>query len=367
MPRSSDSPPAETQRKRVLRTLESELLAGKYSPNVAMPSEFDLCTRFKVSRTTVRLALDELSHRGLIYKRHGKGTFAHRVEPRPIKPIGLLIREPQKLSNPYFADLIRGANTYLMSLGSCISVIHQSPGSWSSSLIQSMGGVIVIPTPLQQEDIDALTHLRLPYVICTDAVLSGPTISYDVQQAAQRLTEGLLALGHRRFGIVSGHMQHADLLKKNGIAAALRTVGIDFSQVPDFMTNFDERLGRQAAQALLTTHRDVTAVIATDDLLALIVMQVAQQSGRRVPSDLSVAGFNDLPMSALFEPALTTVHFPIIEAGRKAAEMLCLHLLKHEPLGSISMGHHIVWRQSTAPAAPGPITTSTLRKSRRKE
>ena len=154
----------------------------------------------------------------------------------------------------------------------------------------------------------------------------------------------------RKFGIISGHNQHGDALKKEGIREALGGVGIDFSTVPDFLTNFDEKVGRMAARTLLSTHPEITALIATDDMLALIAMQVAQQLGRRVPTDLSVVGFNDLAISALFEPALTSVHFPVVEAGRKAAEMICLHLLKGEPIVSKPMGHEIVWRQSTAPA-----------------
>ncbi|MGH7944087.1 MAG: substrate-binding domain-containing protein [Opitutaceae bacterium] len=356
MPRTTPSDPSpknrKTQRARLLRVLETEIIGGKYPPEEPMPSEHELCARFKVSRTTVRHALGDLAHKGHIYKQHGRGTFAHRVQPRPIKPIGLLIREPQKLSNPYFVDLIRGANSYLMSIGSYVSVIHQSPQEWTSHLIGSIGGVIVIPTPLKQEDIDALERWRLPYVICTDAVLKGPTISYDFRSAALHLTEGLLGLGHRKFGIISGHMQHGDLLKKDGIREALTKAGIDFDAVPDYMTNFDEKIGRQAANALFARHPEITAIIATDDILALIAMQVAQQRGRRVPFDLSVVGFNDLAVSALFEPALTSVHFPVVEAGRKAAEMLCLHIMKGEPIVSKPMGHEIIWRQSTAPITP---------------
>ncbi len=313
-----------------------------------MPSEHELCARFSVSRTTVRHALADLAHMGLIYKRHGSGTYAHRVQPSPIKPLGLLIREPQKLSNPYFVDLIRGANTYLMSLGSHIAVINQAPGEWPAHLVASLAGVIVIPTPLEQGDIDVLKTRKIPFVICTDALLDGPIVSYGVETAARNLTECLLALGHRQFGLISGHRQHADQMKKTGVRSALEAAGIDFSTVPDFLTNFDENKGRRAAEVLLKKHPEVTAIIATDDLLALIAIQVARHQGRRVPGDLSVVGFNDLAVSALFEPSLTTVKFPVVEAGRRAAELICLNVLKSEVICSSELGHHIVWRQSAA-------------------
>lgn len=332
------------------RTLEKEILEGTHPPSRPMPSEHELCARFKVSRTTVRLALSHLAHKGYVYKQHGRGTFAHRVERQDIKPIGLLACEPEKLANPYFVDLIRGANTYLISLGSYISVISHPPREWPSHLIHSIAGAIVIPTPLTQEDVAGLDKWSIPFVVASDSELEGPAILYGIELAAQQLTEGLLALGHRNFGLISGHRQHSDLIKRRGIAKALARAGIDFATVPDYMTNFDVRLGRQAAQDLFKTHPEITALIATDDILAMAAMQVAQQIGRRVPFDISVVGFNDLATSALFEPALTTVQFPVIAAGRKAAEALCHKILKREPLVSLKMGHEIIWRQSTAPA-----------------
>ena len=348
-----EAPTRNTQRAAILTTLEREIAEGKYPPEQAMPSEHEMCRRFQVSRGTVRLVLADLEHKGHIYKRHGKGTFAHPAQQHSLRPIGLLIREPQKLSNPYFMDLIRGANSYLSSVGSYVSVIHQSAEEWSAQLINSLDGVIVVPTPLKPEEIAALNRSKLPYIICTDARMRGPTISYGVREAAQELTMGLLKLGHRKFGIISGHMKHSDLLKKQGIAKALDSKGIAFDTVPDYLTNFDATCGREAARELLTKHPDVTAIIASDDVLAIVAIQVAQQLGRRVPEDLSVVGFNDLPLSALFDPALTTVNFPVLDAGRRAAELLCLHALKKEPLASQDLGYRINWRQSTAAPRSG--------------
>jgi LacI family transcriptional regulator len=298
----------------------------------------------------VRLALSQLAQKGYIYKQHGRGTFTHRVETPRIKPIGLLACEPEKLGNPYFVDLIRGLNTYLTSVGSYVSVISQPPREWASHLIHSVDGVVVVPTPLRQEDIGDLERWGKPYLIASDSELQGPAILYDVETAARRLTEGLLEFGHRKFGIISGHRQHSDLLKKRGIAAALEKAGISFSAIPNYLTNFDVKLGRQAAQDLLESRPETTALIATDDVLAISAIQVAQQCGRKVPFNLSVVGFNDLAISALVSPALTTVHFPVVSAGRRAAEVLCLKVLKGEPVTSTQIGHEIIWRQSTAPA-----------------
>lgn len=329
------------------QVLEKELLSGKYPPSVPLPSENELCKRFDVSRTTVRLALSHLANRGYIYKQHGRGTFAHHVRRQTVKPTALLACEPEKLENPYFLDLIHGANSYLISLGSHLSIISQRPHEWSSSLISSISAAIVIPTPLQQEDLKHFEDWGMPYVIASESELRGPSISYGIEVAAERLTEGLLAMGHRKIGLISGRRRHSDLIKRRGVDHALIRAGIDVATVPDLMTNFDLRLGKQATQELLRSHPDVTAIIASDDLLAIAAMQVAQAMGKRIPVDLSVAGFNDLAMSALFTPALTTVKFPVFAAGRRAAEALCLRVMRNEPLPTLDMGHEILWRESS--------------------
>lgn len=343
----------ETNRQRIVKALSGEILASTYAPDVPMPSEHELCARFEVSRITVRLALSDLEHKGLLYRRHGSGTYAHPVKERMVKPLLLLEREPQKVGSAFFTDLIRGINGYLMTIGSHLSVVNDPPRLWFGALTQSVAGVIVVPNLIMPEDLRELERLKLPYVICPNSEFTAPTVGFDVKKSARKVTQGLLDLGHRKFALISGHAQHTDKLKKEGIAEVLSKAGIEFSSVPDYMTNYDEKLGRLAAQKLFHSHPDRTAVIATDDVLALIVVQVAQQIGKSVPFDLSVVGFNDLAISALFEPALSTVHYPILEAGRTAAEMVCLHVLKGSPLQSVDLAHKINWRQTTGPARPG--------------
>lgn len=335
---------------RVTRALSSEILKGKYKGDGALPTEKELGERFSVSRITVRRALSDLEHMGLVYRRHGSGTYAYPVQKRTLAPIALILLEPHKLSNPYFADLIRGANTYLMTIGSHISVLHRAPRDWSPTFGRSFAGAIVVPSQVTVDDLESLRKFELPFVVCPNSDIPAPTVGFDVRKAAETLTSGLIALGHRRFALISGHDEGTDMQKKEGIAMALKAAGIEMTSVPDYRTNYDEQVGRDAAYKIMKDHPETTAVVATDDVLGVIMVQTAIQSGRCVPRDLSVVGFNDLSMSALLEPALSTVHFPIAEAGRCAAEMLCLCVLKRTPLSSIDLPYRLVWRQSTAPA-----------------
>jgi len=131
----------------------------------------------------------------------------------------------------------------------------------------------------------------------------------------------LEALGHKRIGVISGPeslltvRQRLDGLIR-GSRPELRTVEADFTREG----------GREAAKKLLTEaggdDRDITALIALNDLMAAGVLAAAAELGRRVPEDLSVVGFDDLPFAADLGPALTTVRLPLREMGERAMELL---------------------------------------------
>ena len=125
--------------------------------------------------------------------------------------------------------------------------------------------------------------------------------------------EHLRGLGHRRIGVVCGP---ADLLtvreRRDGLPADAPAVEADFTREG----------GRKAASALLADHPELTAVIALNDLMAAGVLAAAREGGRAVPADLSVVGFDDLPIAADLTPGLTTVRLPLEAMGRQAMELL---------------------------------------------
>jgi len=166
---------------------------------------------------------------------------------------------------------------------------------------------------------------------------------------AQNLTERLLTLGHRRFGIISGHNEHSDRHRKNGIARALKKAGISFAGVTDITTNYDAQAGHNAAIELFRTAKRPTAVIAFDDCLAAQTMVAAKAQGLRIPEDLSVVGFNDSPFGLFLDPPLTTIRFPAFEAGRKGAELLVAAGQEKKPVSSFTLNYELVWRKSVGP------------------
>ena len=213
-------------------------------------------------------------------------------------------------------------------------------------MVQSLGGVLVIPRLLNSLDLDLIADFKLPYLIVIKSDLKGPTLKMNPSGAAQEMTVRLLNLGHRRFGVISGHNEHSDRQKKKGIARALKEAGIAFPSERDIATNYDIKAGRDAAVKLLGCEDRPTAIIAFDDCLAAQTISIAKGQGLRIPEDLSVVGFNDSPFGNFLDPPLTTVRFPTFEAGRKGAELIVTAGRANKAVSSFKLDYEVIWRKS---------------------
>ncbi|OGV62180.1 MAG: hypothetical protein A3K19_01325 [Lentisphaerae bacterium RIFOXYB12_FULL_65_16] len=332
-----------------VETLGGEVRAGKYAAGQPMPSENQLCARFGVSRMTVRVILARLERDGLIYRQQGKGTFAYPPSAA-VKPVAFWLKDLGKASSPYMSELIAGADAHLSGVGAHVSATGAPLSAWSAAFCQSMAGVIVIPLNVDAGDIRQLAAFGLPHVTLMESDVPGPVVGMDPRGAARAITRGLLDLGHRRFALITGHRQHTDRQKRLGIAEALAKARLRIEDVPDFETDYEPDAAREAAEALLRQFCRPTAVICFDDTLALQFISVAQRVGVRVPEDISVTGFNDSPFSALIAPPLSTVRFPVREAGRIAARLVAEASTAGAAIKSVYLEHELVWRQSTGPA-----------------
>jgi LacI family transcriptional regulator len=135
----------------------------------------------------------------------------------------------------------------------------------------------------------------------------------DNVDGARRARAHLEALGHRRIGAVSGPDTLLTVRQRlEGLGDGLTTIEADFTREG----------GYEAAKQLLAEHPDLTALIALNDVMAAGVLAAAKDTGRDVPGDLSVIGFDDLPFTADLSPALTTVRLPLRHMGERAMALL---------------------------------------------
>jgi DNA-binding LacI/PurR family transcriptional regulator len=278
-----------------------------------------------------------LENRGLIYRKHGKGTFAHGRSTRIHRYIGVLMKSPQTAEHRPMAEMVRGVQTVMASLHSAVLLISTPPEEWRPEKASSLGGVIVVPQDVTVHDLDILKNRNLPFLLFTESDLPGPRVRLGQREAARHMTEQLLRLGHRRIALLTGYDACLDAPKRMGVHDALRDAGIDPAQAPECSAHGQEGGIFQAAHDVLHLRPRPTAVIAFDDSLGSILsFQARRQESIQVPADLSIVSFHDWPYLNFVEPALTTTRFEFFTAGQRAAEALNHAALTGEPVPDLN-------------------------------
>jgi LacI family transcriptional regulator len=176
-----------------------------------------------------------------------------------------------------------------------------------------------------------------------------PTIDSDNLRGGQLATEHLLELGHRRIAMLTGRpdLQSAQL-REQGYRQALAAAGVRAEEELILLGDYDPEISVQRARQLLTAPEPPTAVFAANDMSAIATIEAATGLGWRVPGDLSVVGFDNIPESALCSPPLTTVNQPIRQMGEQAIQLL-LQLLRGQASETIhiTLPTNLVVRQTT--------------------
>jgi LacI family transcriptional regulator len=249
---------------------------------------------------------------------------AQSLRSRRTNVIGVLLWDFE----PFSAELLKGAAQAIRDTGYELVVysgggLSRTRTGWERRYLSRLSGLTdgaILVTP---------TVIDVPYTSPVVAVdpqpgMSGtPTVDSDSLTGARLATEYLLGLGHRRIGFVGGR---ADLesarRREQGYREAHGSFGLAVD--PDLVRvgHYEEEGARFAARELLAHPVPPTAVFAANDIMAMTTSRVAASLGLRVPDDLSVIGFDNIPESALNEPPLTTVEQPIQRMGYEAIRLL---------------------------------------------
>ncbi|MGW7316964.1 LacI family DNA-binding transcriptional regulator [Streptomyces sp. NPDC054865] len=235
---------------------------------------------------------------------------------------------------------------------------------------QRAGGVVLTGGAVEDPDHIAALAARVsriaatgaPVVLCgrpplpVDAGLPVATVVFDDRGGAFRLAEHLLALGHRRIAYVAGPpglSTSRERLAGHRDALARHDPGLPATCAPlTVHAGFERSAGYDAARELLRRAESFTAVASANDAVATGVVAALREAGLRIPEDVSVAGFDDLPFCVDTSPALTTVRVPLREAGILAANLVTGR--RSPPPGGITtLPTELMVRGSTAPPPEG--------------
>jgi LacI family transcriptional regulator len=236
------------------------------------------------------------------------------------------------ISDGFFARMVAGAEAearrrdYFLMIGS-VEPDDDERGYLRLMLERRVEGLILArpSVPVAPSDLAVASRAGVPLVAVGSTDLPGfPVVDVDNAQGGYDATRHLLARGHRRIATIVGpRVWPSAAARLEGYRKALREAGVpEDSALVEYAPAWGLDSGRAAATRLLDAGADFTAVFAHSDLLALGAIRRFREAGLRVPNDVSVVGYDDLPVADYVEPALTTVHQPMHEVGALAAALL---------------------------------------------
>jgi LacI family transcriptional regulator len=286
--------------------------------------------------------------------------FVHsRAKPSPQKG-GIIDMLVPGLDSMYSVEIVRGVEEALartpFRLG--LSVSHDSleiQQSWvTKTLNGSTMGTILVLAYDRPRHFDTLRQHNIPFVVVDHRGELGPdipSVGATNWHGARTAIEYLLSLGHRRIAMITGPSTHrCSRDRVAGYRVVLEDAGVPI--LPEYIRpgTFKPEAGYEQTCALLDLPEPPTAIFAGCDAQAMGVYSALRARGLDIPRDVSVLGFDDIPIASIATPALTTVRQPLMEMGRVATTML-LHLIAGEPLDStrVELTTTLVERNSCAP------------------
>ncbi|MBB4717224.1 DNA-binding LacI/PurR family transcriptional regulator [Streptomyces luteogriseus] len=245
--------------------------------------------------------------------------------------------DPSIFADPFYAQVIVGASQALeeadLHLMLCLAASDRGR-TRVEELLRSRGADGVMLMALREND--PLTRMaqeaEIPVVFGGRPVGSAPRWYVDVDNVggAREATEYLVSLGRTRVAAICGRLDtEAGRARYRGHRDALLAAGLD--PLPPQEGDFTEPSGAAAMAVLLADHPDLDGVFAANDNMAAGALRMLRASGRAVPDDVAVVGFDDLTVAQVADPPLTTVHQPVTALGREMARMLVTLINGQEP------------------------------------
>ena len=288
--------------------------------------------------------------------------FARSLKTNRSYMLGVIVH---RIADPFYSEVLGGIQNvaHQFQYGMFVSA-SENDMERQASLIRGMFGrqadaLIIGDSFFTSAHVDELgIHVPTVFIHNRAPAVLPHSIYHDDVNATRALTRHLLDLGHRR--IAFGGNQRGGYLhqkRREGVVAELESAGLELRREYDLIVpNGQMSSGALLAKQLLNLLERPTAIMCFNDMQAIGVMQTLQQANVRIPEDISVAGFDDIPLAEFLYPALTTYRQPIWELGQMAARV-ALNLLGENVNGTfvseplITMHGQLIVRRSTAPPA----------------
>jgi LacI family transcriptional regulator len=300
----------------------------------------------QATRERVQAVIERLGYRpsdiarGLVTKRTGT--------------LGLVIPD---VSNPFFAEVARGAEHIAYDAGYNVFLCNTGEDTQRElEVLQSLeekrvDGIVVCSSRLEESALEEAVAGHLAAVLVNRRLESDDVgiVLIDDMVGGQMTTNHLLQAGHRAIGYLAGPpASRSGRWRAEGYRAALKAAGVDHN--PDWVRHCLPVVegGRETTRELLSACPELTALFCYNDLVAIGALQACADLGRRVPDDVAIVGFDDIPLAALVSPALTTCLVPRYDLGSAAMRLLLdkINSCASEACGEIIFQPKLVVRAS---------------------
>jgi len=269
--------------------------------------------------------------------------------------LGLLVPD---LGTGYIGEIIRGIDAVLgeASFDLMLYTTHRKATkeiNYVNNLIRGMVDGLILVLPRNPIDyVELLSDQEFPFVLI-DHQGTGedcPAIGSTNWQGAYHATNYLIQLGHRRIGFITGWMDLGCAVDRlEGYKASLKNNRIPLNDDLIFEGTFAQLDGYEGANKFLNLKKPPTAIFASNDVMAIAAMDAARERGLRIPEEISILGFDDVPQASMVRPSLTSVRQPLEQMGRTAAQVL-LDILRNPNHSHkrIELPTELIIRDSTA-------------------
>lgn len=304
------------------------------------------------TKERVRQTMEELGYHPNIH--------ARSLANRSTQSIGLVMPSAatKTLQNPFFPEVLRGISTKAhqngYSLYMTTGVTEDEVLTGVIEMVQGrrVDGVIVLYSREDDRVVDYLRQTKFPFVVVGKPFNDASSITYvdtDNYLAGREVTRYLFDLGHRRIAFIGGSDKLAVTQdRRNGYATALMESGIEVNSNYICSAEFMTKGGAKAVRELFELPEPPTAIVVSDDMMALGVISTLGEMGLSIPNDVAVVSFNNVYIAEHSNPPLTSVEINIFGLGYEAANCLIEQISDSiPPYGKrIIVPHYLVIRQS---------------------
>lgn len=278
--------------------------------------------------------------------------------------IGLLIPRSAavSLADPFIASMIQSLFEASAQQGYFVTLTmltaDMEPGFYDRILrSRHFDGVIMFSSDIDDPILPLLIKDGGPMVLIGrhPYFLNVPSVDVENREGAREAVAHLIALGHRRIGVINGQLQmEAAQARRDGYKQSLLEAGIGIDAELMVEGFFSEADAYRAMLQLLDLRTPPTAVFAASDSMAIGALHAIRNRGLRVPDDIALIGYDDLPLAAYATPPLTSVHQPIGDMGSHAVRLLVEQIKGQGPTAAVRLPARLVVRESCGGGAALP-------------